>query len=143
MLKTVAIVGRPNVGKSTLFNRLLGQRKAIVEDFPGVTRDRHYAEITRYDKPFLLIDTGGFEPQTSDQLLCQMREQSQLAVAEADIIIYLLDARDGLTPADKEIAAMLRRTEKPVLYVVNKVDGDKQEAETVDFYNLGIDAFIP
>jgi GTP-binding protein len=143
MLKTVAIVGRPNVGKSTLFNRLLGQRKAIVEDFPGVTRDRHYAEITRYDKPFLLIDTGGFEPQAADQLLRQMREQSQVAVEEADIIIYLLDARDGLTPADKEIAAMLRRTEKPVLYVVNKVDGDKQEAETVDFYNLGIDAFIP
>src|SRR6056297_1669616 len=125
MLKTVAIVGRPNVGKSTLFNRLLGQRKAIVEDFPGVTRDRHYAEITRYDKPFLLIDTGGFEPQTADQLLCQMREQSQLAVEEADIIICLLDAREGLTAADKEIVAMLRRTEKPVLYVVNKVDGDK------------------
>lgn len=143
MLKTVAIVGRPNVGKSTLFNRLLGQRKAIVEDFPGVTRDRHYAEITRYDKPFLLVDTGGFEPQTADQLLSQMREQSQVAVEEADIIIYLLDARDGLTPADKEIAAMLRRTEKPVLYVVNKVDGDKQEAETVDFYNLGVDSFIP
>jgi len=143
MLKTVAIVGRPNVGKSTLFNRLLGQRKAIVEDFPGVTRDRHYAEITRYDKPFLLVDTGGFEPQTADQLLRQMREQSQLAVEEADIIICLLDAREGLTPADKEIAAMLRRAEKPVLYVVNKVDGDKQEAETVDFYNLGIDSFIP
>lgn len=142
MLKTVAIVGRPNVGKSTLFNRLLGQRKAIVEDFPGVTRDRHYAEITRFDKPFLLVDTGGFEPETSDQLLCQMREQSQLAVDEADIVIYLLDVREGLTAADKEIAAMLRKTEKPVLYVVNKVDGDKQEAATYDFYALGIERFI-
>ncbi|MFO7764971.1 MAG: ribosome biogenesis GTPase Der [Pelovirga sp.] len=143
MLNTVAIVGRPNVGKSTLFNRLLGRRKAIVEDFPGVTRDRHYAEITRYDKPFLLVDTGGFEPHTDDELLRQMREQSQLAVEEADIIIYLLDVRDGVTAADKEITAMLRRTEKPVLYVVNKVDGDKQEMSTFDFYALGIDHFIP
>ena len=143
MLKTVAIVGRPNVGKSTLFNRLLGRRKAIVEDFPGVTRDRHYAEITRYDKPFLLVDTGGFEPQTADQLLCQMREQSQMAVEEADIIIHLLDVRDGLTAADKEIAAMLRRAEKPVLYVVNKVDGDKQDLAAHEFYGLGIDRYIP
>ena len=142
MLKTVAIVGRPNVGKSTLFNRILGQRKAIVEDFPGVTRDRHYAEITRYDKPFLLVDTGGFEPQSEDELLCQMREQSQVAVEEADIVIYLLDVRDGLTAADKEIAAMLRRSEKPVIHVVNKVDSDKQEMATVDFYGLGIDHFI-
>lgn len=143
MLKTVAIVGRPNVGKSTLFNRLLGQRKAIVEDFPGVTRDRHYAEVTRFDKPFLLIDTGGFEPETDDELLTQMREQSEVAVNEADIIIHLLDARDGLTAADKEIVAMLRKSQKPVLYVINKVDGEKQEADIVDFYALGIDRFFP
>ncbi len=139
MLKIVAIVGRPNVGKSTLFNRLLGKRKAIVEDFPGVTRDRHYAEITRYDKPFLLVDTGGFEPASEDRLLSQMREQSQLAVDEADIIIYLMDVRSGLTPSDIEIAQFLRRTDKPVLYVVNKVDGDNMEVAASEFYALGIE----
>jgi len=139
MLKTVAIVGRPNVGKSTLFNRLLGKRKAIVEDFPGVTRDRHYAEITRFAKPFLLIDTGGFEPASEDRLLAQMREQSQLAVEEADIILYLMDVKSGLTPSDIEIAEMLRRVDKPVFYLVNKVDGDKQEIAAAEFYALGIE----
>ncbi len=139
MLKTVAIVGRPNVGKSTLFNRLLGKRKAIVEDFPGVTRDRHYAEITRFAKPFLLIDTGGFEPASEDRLLAQMREQSQLAVEEADVILYLMDVKSGLTPSDIEIAEMLRRVDKPVFYLVNKVDGDKQEIAAAEFYALGIE----
>jgi len=141
MLKTVAIVGRPNVGKSTLFNRLLGKRKAIVEDFPGVTRDRHYAEITRFSKPFLLIDTGGFEPDSTDQLLTQMREQSQLAVEEADIIFFMMDVKDGLTPSDSEIVKTLRRVEKPVFFLVNKVDGEKQEATTAEFYALGIEHF--
>lgn len=141
MLKTVAIVGRPNVGKSTLFNRLLGKRKAIVEDFPGVTRDRHYAEITRFSKPFLLIDTGGFEPDSTDQLLTQMREQSQLAVEEADIIFFMMDVKDGLTPSDSEIVKSLRRIDKPVFFLVNKVDGEKQEASTAEFYALGIDHF--
>lgn len=138
-MSVVAIVGRPNVGKSTLFNRILGQRKAIVEDFPGVTRDRHYAEVTRYDKTFTLIDTGGFEPVSEDRLLIQMREQSQLAVEEADVILFVMDVRQGLTPSDAEVAAMLRRFPKPVLYVVNKVDGDNLEGATGEFYALGAD----
>lgn len=141
MLKTVAIVGRPNVGKSTLFNRLLGKRKAIVEDFPGVTRDRHYAEITRFAKPFLLVDTGGFEPASSDRLLTQMREQSQLAVDEADVILFMMDVRAGLTPSDMEIVEFLRQVDKPVFYVVNKVDGENQELLVSEFYALGIDVF--
>lgn len=141
-MSVVAIVGRPNVGKSTLFNRILGQRKAIVEDFPGVTRDRNYAEVTRFAKPFVLIDTGGFEPVSQDRMLIQMREQSRLAVEEADVIVFVLDVREGLTPADQDVAAMLRQVDKPVLYVVNKVDGTKQEELAIDFYGLGIDHFF-
>jgi len=138
----VAIVGRPNVGKSTLFNRLLGERRAIVEDFPGVTRDRNYAEVTRYDKPFILIDTGGFEPISEDRLLVQMREQSQLAIEEADVILFVMDGREGVTPADHEVAKMLRRVEKPVLFVVNKIDGDKQEEAVTEFYEMGVDELM-
>jgi GTP-binding protein len=143
MSDIVAIVGRPNVGKSTLFNRILGRRQAIVEDFPGVTRDRNYARVTRFERPFTLVDTGGFEPASEDHLLTQMREQSQLAVEEADIIIFLLDGREGLTPADREVADRLRQVDKPVLYAVNKVDGPNQEALIGDFYALGIDQMWP
>ena len=139
MKPIVAIVGRPNVGKSTLFNRLLGHRRAMVDDTPGVTRDRNYANINRFDKPFILIDTGGFEPVTSDRMLQQMREQSSLAMEEADVILFMMDARSGLTPADIEVAQMLRRVKKPVFYVVNKVDGDKLENDSAEFYSLGID----
>lgn len=139
MKPLVAIVGRPNVGKSTLFNRLLGHRRAIVDDTPGVTRDRNYAAITRFDKPFILIDTGGFEPVTENRLLQQMREQSRLAIEEADVIIFMMDARSGLTPADIEVAGMLRRVKKPIFYVVNKVDGDKLENESAEFYSLGVE----
>ncbi len=139
MSSIVAIVGRPNVGKSTLFNRILGRRMAIVENVPGVTRDRNYAEVSRYEKRFTLIDTGGFEPASKDPLLAQMREQSQLAMEEADIILFLMDGREGLNPADKEVAHMLRQVDKPVLFVVNKVDGPAQEAALGEFYALGVD----
>jgi len=142
MPPVVAIVGRPNVGKSTLFNRLLGQRKALVEDFPGVTRDRNYAEVTRFDKPFVLVDTGGFEPVSEDRLLTQMREQSQLAMDEADVILFVLDVRQGLTPSDIEVGAMLRRVKKPVLIVINKVDGERQETELGEFFSLGVDSVL-
>jgi GTPase len=138
MRPIVAIVGRPNVGKSTLFNRLLGERKAIVDDMPGVTRDRNYAHVDRFDLPFTLIDTGGFEPETPDRLLQQMREQSLLAMNEADVVLFVMDGREGLTVADREVAQMLRRLNKPVFYVVNKVDGDKVEALATDFYALGV-----
>lgn len=139
MMPLVAIVGRPNVGKSTLFNRLVGRRKAIVDDMPGVTRDRNYETVTRFDAPFILIDTGGFEPVSDDRLLQQMREQSRLAMEEADVIIFLMDGRAGLTPSDVEVVEMLRRVKKPVFYVVNKVDGEKLENEAADFYTLGVD----
>ena len=139
MKPIIAIVGRPNVGKSTLFNRLVGRRKAMVHDMPGVTRDRNYAEVDRFDLPFILVDTGGFEPETSDKLLQQMREQSRFAMDEADLILFVMDSRDGLTPADTLVVEMLRRINKPVFHIINKVDGDRQESNTSDFYALGID----
>ena len=143
MSSIVAIVGRPNVGKSTLFNRILGRRMAIVEDIPGVTRDRNYADVSRYAKRFTLIDTGGFEPASNDRLLAQMREQSQLAMEEADIILFVMDGREGLNPADEEVAGMLRQVDKPVLFVVNKVDGPSQEAMLGEFYALGVGELYP
>lgn len=143
MRPIVAIVGRPNVGKSTLFNRLIGERKAIVDNMPGVTRDRNYANVDRFDVPFTLIDTGGFEPVSQELLLQQMRTQSQLAMDEADVIIFLMDGRSGLTVADREVAGMLRKIKKPVFYAVNKVDGDKVEALSTEFYDLGIGTFYP
>jgi len=142
MRPLIAIVGRPNVGKSTLFNRIVGRRKAMVDDTPGVTRDRNYANVDRFDVPFILIDTGGFEPETNDRLLQQMREQSQLAMDEADLILFVMDGRDGLTPADVEVVEMLRRVDKPVFFLVNKIDGDKQETAIGDFYTLGVDNLI-
>ena len=135
----VAIVGRPNVGKSTLFNRILGQRKGHVEDFPGVTRDRNYAEVTRFATPFpSSIPAASSRPARRDSW-SQMREQSRLAMEEADVILFVMDAREGLTPSDIEVAGMLRRVEKPVLFVINKVDGERQEAAAGDFYALGAD----
>ncbi len=135
----IAIIGRPNVGKSTLFNRLSEKNKAIIIDEPGATRDRNYADSEWYGKNFTLIDTGGFEPASAETMLAQMREQARLAMDEADIIIFLMDGREGLTPSDREIAKILRGVEKPVFFVVNKVDGPKQEAHIYEFYELGVD----
>jgi GTP-binding protein len=137
MKPVVAIVGRPNVGKSTLFNRIAGLKKAIVEDEPGVTRDRNYADIQWEEKPFTLIDTGGFEPISRERTFVQMREQCQLAIEEADLILFLMDGKDGLTPSDTEIASILRRESKPVLFVVNKIDGPKHEDKVFEFYGIG------
>jgi len=139
MKPIVAIVGRPNVGKSTLFNRIARGRKAIVFDEPGVTRDRNYADVEWGDTPFTLIDTGGFEPVSKDRIFVQMREQCQLAMDEANAILFLMDGKEGLTPSDREIADLLRRQEKPVFYAVNKVDGPLHEEKAYDFYGLGIE----
>ncbi|MDY0188657.1 MAG: ribosome biogenesis GTPase Der [Syntrophus sp. (in: bacteria)] len=133
----VAIVGRPNVGKSTLFNRLSHKRKAIVIDVPGATRDRNYADCSWYGRRYTLIDTGGFEPASTETILIQMREQTHLAIEEADLVIFLMDGRDGLTPADIEISRMLREAGKTVFYAVNKVDGPRHEDFLPEFYRLG------
>ena len=118
----VAIVGRPNVGKSTLFNTLAGERISIVKDTPGVTRDRIYADVTWLNYSFTLIDTGGIEPDSGDVILSQMREQAEIAIATADVIMFITDVRQGLQDADSKVADMLRRSKKPVILVVNKVD---------------------
>jgi len=139
----IAIVGRPNVGKSTLYNRIVGRNLAIVEDMPGVTRDRNYTDAVWEGKPFLLVDTGGFEPESVDPMYRKMREQTTLAVEEADIILFLLDGQEGLLPADLEVSQILRASGKPVLYAVNKVDGERHEALLPDFYRLGVDTLYP
>jgi GTPase len=145
MKPLVAIVGRPNVGKSTLFNRLAGRRLALVEDVPGVTRDRHYADTEWGGRDLTVIDTGGFVPGEEDALLVHVREQAQLAVEEADAIVLVADARAGLTPVDEEIAGLLRRSGKPVLVAANKVDSPKgeQQALAADFFSLGLGEVFP
>ena len=134
----VAIVGRPNVGKSTFFNKIAGHRVAIVEDTPGVTRDRIYADVEWTGREFTLIDTGGIDPRSEDALLSQMRHQAEIAIDMADVICFFCDARDGMTPDDEEVATLLRRTRKPVLLVVNKLDHSGLNDVLYDFYALGL-----
>ena len=135
----VAIVGRPNVGKSTLFNALGGERISIVKDTPGVTRDRIYADVSWLDYNFTMIDTGGIEPESGDVILSQMREQAQIAIDTADVIIFITDVKQGLVDSDSKVADMLRRSHKPVVLVVNKVDSfEKYMTDVYEFYNLGI-----
>ncbi|MCQ2548771.1 MAG: ribosome biogenesis GTPase Der [Lachnospiraceae bacterium] len=135
----VAVVGRPNVGKSTLFNALAGERIAIVKDTPGITRDRIYADVSWLDKNFTLIDTGGIEPDSKDIILSQMREQAQIAIDTADVILFMVDVHQGLVDSDAKVADMLRRSQKPVILTVNKVDSfDKYMADVYEFYNLGM-----
>ena len=135
----VAIVGRPNVGKSTLFNVLAGEQISIVKDTPGVTRDRIYAECSWLDKSFTLIDTGGIEPDTSDEMLAHMREQAEIAIDTADVIIFITDVRQGLVDADFRVCEMLRKAHKPVVLCVNKVDSQAKFGNDIyEFYNLGI-----
>ncbi len=139
MNSLVAIVGRPNVGKSSLFNRLIGHRHAIVLDTPGVTRDRNYGEARWGGRTFSVVDTGGFEPTAVEGVIAQMREQAMLAIESADVVLLIVDAREGLVEADREVVQLLRRAHEKVVYAVNKVDGEKQEELVTDFYELGVD----
>ena len=140
----VAIVGRPNVGKSTLFNMLAGEMISIVKDTPGVTRDRIYADVTWLNYNFTMIDTGGIEPDSNDIILSQMREQAEIAIATADVIIFMTDVKQGLVDSDSKVCDMLRKSHKPVILCVNKVDNfEKMQADVYEFYNLGIVDPIP
>jgi GTP-binding protein len=142
-LPIVAIIGRPNVGKSTLFNRILGTRTAIVDDVPGVTRDRNYADTHYRNRRFRLVDTGGLDPSAHEGMLALIRQQSQLAIAEADILVLVLDGRSGLTPPDQEVFETLRGTKKPVFIAVNKIDTPQAEPLVADFYRLGYAELFP
>ena len=142
-LPVLALVGRPNVGKSTLFNRLAGQRKAIVDDLPGVTRDRNYGEAEWYGCRFLVIDTGGFEPDAVTALKRQVQEQTRLAIEEADVILFLFDGKSGLHPLDREAVNLLRKVAKPAFFAVNKVDTQAKEGGLYEFYALGLSEIFP
>ena len=136
----VAVVGRPNVGKSTFFNKIIGRRVSIVEDTPGVTRDRIYAEAEWQNTEFILIDTGGIEPKSDDIILSQMRIQAEIAMETADVIIFMVDGKESITSADMEVAEMLKKTGKDVILTVNKVDSTNIPDHFYDFYELGLGA---
>ena len=138
MKPVIALVGRPNVGKSTLFNRLTRSRDALVADIPGLTRDRHYGEGRVGERPFLVIDTGGFEPVAKDGILHEMAKQTKQAVAEVDVVVFIVDGRQGMTPHDKTITDFLRKSGRPVMLVVNKAEGMRYTSVTADFYELGL-----
>jgi GTP-binding protein len=143
MKPIIAIIGRPNVGKSTFFNRVTGTRKALVDDFPGVTRDRHYGDATWEGIGFTLVDTGGFPDQDKDNFAHKIRFQIIQAIEDADVIILLLDGKHGISPFDQDIVKILRELTKPVFYAVNKIDGVEQEVKLYDFYSLGIEKLYP
>jgi GTP-binding protein len=143
MKPLVAIVGRENVGKSTLFNKLVGKNMAVIDDLPGLTRDRNYADVAAHGKEFMLIDTGGFEPLRPDTISAQIREQTQLAIEEAEIIIFLADGQAGLNPSDSEVVRMLQTTSKIIFYVINKIDSPKLTNNVAEFYRLGVERLIP
>ena len=142
-LPVVALVGRPNVGKSTLFNRLSRRRKAVVDNTPGVTRDRNFAQVKWRGSPFLLVDTGGIDLSQKDGLVGRVQEQTRLAITEADRVIFLFDGKEGINPADAQAVDLLRRSDTPVFFAANKIDGDKQELASHEFYALGLDSFFP
>ena len=142
MKNIVAIVGRPNVGKSTLFNQIAKKKVSIVDDMPGVTRDRIYMDANWLNSDFTLIDTGGIEFETEDKILSGIKIQAEIAIEEADVIIFLVDGRAGLTPADEDIAEILRRTTKPVIVAVNKVDTLELEMNVYEFYSLGFEKLV-
>ncbi len=142
-LPVLAVVGRPNAGKSTLFNRLMGRRRAIVDDLPGVTRDRNYGEAEWYGRRFLLIDTGGFEPDPETELKRHIQQQSRLAIEEADVILYLFDGKAGLNPLDRDAVGLLRPVAKPVFFAVNKIDTQTKESRLYEFYALGLKEIFP
>ena len=138
----ISIVGRPNVGKSTLFNRLLGEKKAVVSDFPGTTRDRNYAKCVWSGKDFILVDTGGFEINPREKIKELVREQTSTAIKESSVLIFLLDGKEGVNPIDREIADLLRKSHKKIIYVVNKIDNSKDESMALPFYELGVERFF-
>ena len=140
MLPTIALVGRPNVGKSTLFNRLTRTRNALVADFPGLTRDRHYGRARAGEREFLVVDTGGFEPIATSGILFEMAKQARAAIAESDAIVFIVDARAGLAPQDRAIADLLRRSGRPVVLAVNKAEGMPPESAVAEFHELGLGA---
>jgi GTP-binding protein len=139
----VTIVGRPNVGKSTLFNRIAGKRISITDDTPGVTRDRIYAECEWLDNHFTLIDTGGIEPDTNDTIFAQMRIQAEIAIEMADVVLFMVDGKEGVTASDEEVAQMLRKANREIILVVNKMDRHVNKDNLYEFYNLGLGDPVP